>query len=535
MLSRPKALFLSLLQSPLSPSTLNRTMVTTASSVTSSPLVLPSWPGATLDSRSKVRELIERNHKEHHIFEKNNIFHNHLSHHLLAAFSLGASPSLLSNIYDRESKTLVPLSPEERRKRGAKVKEIPEINEGNWKDFVGVPDAYASYLSFFQSEIGRLGEKEALEKYIFSSDANAGGVKNSEGPRMLIRLVAGVLHPFIQIGHGAEFSDPLLLAEGLAETAVHNANTIGSLFPDNWPHNSDRSDPLTGFSIISSTFGNLSTSFTPAKSQGLSALEVYSQLCSSSAISMKPYDAEAMINARLIDALDGANAEELRRLVSLWDLSTSSPDWETARSEELMLFGALLAGSTGRKGKEVVIDFFLMHVLTSSIFVHPILTLLPTAELKTVFLKTYLLAALHTALARGRPTIDLSIPMSHPSSPSKESGKEEGNPWCAVVEAVLFEDDSHTPKSIRTLLHLASLPKFALAAPGELPYTSPSSENGKAILGTKDVDGTVFVRIAGMIMELIAGWGSGRGERGGWGRFALGWDEGWKEMRDARK
>jgi len=58
----------------------------------------------------------------------------------LAAFSLGASPSLLHQIYDRESVRLVPLSPEERRKQGAKVKEIPEINEENWKDFLGVPE-----------------------------------------------------------------------------------------------------------------------------------------------------------------------------------------------------------------------------------------------------------------------------------------------------------------------------------------------------------------------------------------------------------
>jgi len=61
-----------------------------------------------------------------------------------------------------------------------------------------------------------------------------------------------------------------------------------------------------------------------------------------------------------VDALAGGNAEELRRLVSLWNLSIDSSDWETSRSEELMVFGALLAGSTGRHEKEVVIDFFLV-------------------------------------------------------------------------------------------------------------------------------------------------------------------------------
>lgn len=81
-----------------------------------------------------------------------------------------------------------------------------------------------------------------------------------------------------------------------------------------------------------------------------------------------------------------------------------------------------------------------MHVLTSSIFVPSTLALLPSTEHKTVFLKTYLLAVLHTVLARGRPTIDVYLPMAHTSSPSKDIKTiEEGNPWSAIVEAVLFE------------------------------------------------------------------------------------------------
>lgn len=59
------------------------------------------------------------------------------------------------------------------------------------------------------------------------------------------------------------------------------------------------------------------------------------------------------------NALADGNALELRRLVSLWDLS-STDDWETKHSEELMLFGALLAGGTGRRGRQTNVDFFLV-------------------------------------------------------------------------------------------------------------------------------------------------------------------------------
>jgi len=74
--------------------------------------------------------------------------------------------------------------------------------------------AYSQYLAFFHKEIERLGTTGALERYIFSEDAvslvrfdrspdrqmltlsseqNGGGVDNAEGPRMLLRTVAGVL------------------------------------------------------------------------------------------------------------------------------------------------------------------------------------------------------------------------------------------------------------------------------------------------------------------------------------------------------
>lgn len=87
--------------------------------------------------------------------------------------------------------------------------------------------------------------------------------------------------------------------------------------------------------------------------------------------------------------------------------------------------------------------------------------------------------------------------------------------------------DSHTPKSIRTLLHLSSQPKFALASAGRLPHAANSS-----IKGMETVDGTIFVRIAGMIMQLIAGWGEGKGQRGDWGRIPPGWDEAWEGVKD---
>jgi hypothetical protein len=82
----------------------------------------------------------------------NNIFHNHLAHHVLTAYSLGASPSLLEKIYQVESEDLAPLDPVERKKVlekiGKEVRvDVPEVTEDNWTEFVGIQE-YVRPLSF---------------------------------------------------------------------------------------------------------------------------------------------------------------------------------------------------------------------------------------------------------------------------------------------------------------------------------------------------------------------------------------------------
>lgn len=52
---------------------------------------------------------MQANHLENHIFTNNQGFHNHVAHHVLAAYSLGAGPKLLEQIYELENYGLVSL------------------------------------------------------------------------------------------------------------------------------------------------------------------------------------------------------------------------------------------------------------------------------------------------------------------------------------------------------------------------------------------------------------------------------------------
>lgn len=80
-------------------------------------------------------------------------------------------------------------------------------------------------MNFFTYNVQEKGFSVALEDFIFSPKANLGPGTNrstndqlpvDKQPHMLSRLLAGVLHPIIHIGYGAEFNLPGMIVEGMA-------------------------------------------------------------------------------------------------------------------------------------------------------------------------------------------------------------------------------------------------------------------------------------------------------------------------------
>lgn len=54
----------------------------------------------------------------------------------------------------------------------------------------------------------------------------------------------------------------------------------------------------------------------------------------------------------------------------------------------------------------------------------------------------------------------------------------------------------------------------------------------ETIKGMKELDGSVFIRVAGMLMDYMD-WDKGEGKD--WDRTALGWDEAWEETKQERE
>lgn len=81
---------------------------------------------------------------------------------------------------------------------------------------------YSAYLKFFSEVVKEKGPESVgvlLEEFVFSDWANYGiktkttSLKNPQ-PKMLNRFLAGLLHPAIYVGYGAEFGLPGMVVEG---------------------------------------------------------------------------------------------------------------------------------------------------------------------------------------------------------------------------------------------------------------------------------------------------------------------------------
>lgn len=90
-------------------------------------------PGSTLASKKVTETLLAKDFDLHHAFFNARGFHNHLSHHMLAAYDLGASAEQLKAIYEDNASYQRPIMLD-----GVEgILKPGEIDEGNWKKHLG--------------------------------------------------------------------------------------------------------------------------------------------------------------------------------------------------------------------------------------------------------------------------------------------------------------------------------------------------------------------------------------------------------------
>jgi pre-mRNA-splicing factor ATP-dependent RNA helicase DHX16 len=251
-----------------------------------------------------------------------------------------------------------------------------------------------------------------------------------------------------------------------------------------------------------------------------------------------PYDPDALLSARIRDACKDGRLEEIRRLSALWFVADENEESLKNKIEELFWVSTLLLAGCGKPGRKPRLDFFLMHILNATLFLPSLAAIIRTKESKVKLFRAFLPTLLMYLIIRGRPRIDAELVMTYTAVPlppdipivkpdssalGDPNDPDSINPWPAILASVIHAPEAHIVKAIRALYYAAQ--KYGHTAAGDVPGALKGAEETHK--GIAKVDGTVFIRAAGVAMNTL-GWVTHGQREGEWDRSALGWDDAWK-------
>ncbi|KAF3941079.1 hypothetical protein ABW19_dt0205806 [Dactylella cylindrospora] len=420
----------------------------------------------TDESTSRVNLLLQQNHDRFHTFsEFEDRLHNHVAHHLLALYALGGTADNLQFAYDTNVKLQLPIGD----KKPPVIEDLSNIED--WDKYLGDASLYHTFMQFFQNAIDKIGWQEAIKRYLFSENAAKNGMPE--------RLVSGFLHPWIHLGYGVEFEQPAIVAEALAQTAVHHAWTTTYLKAcvESAPKHTGPRPTLTAL-------------FTEARS---------SEKLKSSTRWSDPQKNKA-VYARALD--------EMVALASKWYIPPTASDSEIAvAAAQLVSAAAYICGSTPRLDKKVKFDFFYMHTVTSSIFLDVWVrqTWIGNAE-KSVLLNYFGWMTVNMYVSRGCADVNLSQVETYIGKRSAGGNKRQ---WEDLIQrASEIKDDGHLPKTVRALMN------------GEEVTREYWGKDGF------EITGDLWVKIAEMAVDSVEDCGVGEPK---WVR-SVGHDEAWETV-----
>ncbi|KAI0262052.1 hypothetical protein BC834DRAFT_892812 [Gloeopeniophorella convolvens] len=462
---------------------------------------------------------LRHNHQHHHAFIGNRWFHNHAAHHVLAIYALGASPQRIEEAYRAQSSLTPTISSPE------------SITDANFVEHLGKERRYyGAYVAYFSRHLMNHTPLETLQHFLFLPTGNyrpycseAGG--NCKQPAMLGRLMSKLLHPFIHVAYGIEFALPGQVAEGLAQAAVQKNDQAIFLPPRAFTEPGNPTGSALAFMERTNTLSL--TSPPEYKPHARPTFAYHQRILEDAIFAVQPPKRYVQQYPAIMKAVGPA----IKALVCEWEAgwlkdARSSADIEarlTDMVEEVAWGNALWFGvggwtSRGDTGRGINADLYVMHLVTSSIF---LLTLVMpgsssqqlSLEQRLLLLRTYLAVSTATYISRGCAKSPLSInafyaatqiylqrPLSSASNPTPDKRED---PWLPIISTAVAHPDEHLPKTVR-----------ALAAFAARWGTRPAGYFTGGLLHSETLDGTLFLRIAGLVVDRFVQ--EIQGETNGW-------------------
>lgn len=391
------------------------------------------------------------------------------------------------------------------------------ITAQNFVDHLGDENYYEAYTTFFANAIEEKGASATLDEFIFSEKYNFQHGRDADGqPEMLCRFVDAVMHPLIHCGHGVEFGLKGMLAEGLSLTAMHGVHAPGFLPPSMFV-----AQPSDDIGAVMNGFASLvldgQSSATPLKApsgQDIHAFSILARVLKDPSLASK---GPRHFTGQYPDTLV-AHGYRIREHVQKWTVDLSKPGEIERKMEECIWTSSVIYALGGwRNG--FTADFFLMHMVTSSIFLPSLIAYLsPRAQ--ALLLRAYLSSAVTWFVARGRPSLNFKSffestatvpnPPNSPAVPPVDDIPAQdvraSNPFLPLIQSSIMHPSDHHPKTQRAFAHFSAIygarPKGYFA--------------GTELDGAEELDGSLFVRAAVLTADYM-GWAREGEEARNWG------------------
>lgn len=375
---------------------------------------------------------------------------------------MGASKERLQEIFDHHASYQRPIPVS-----------IGPITRESFKEHLSNPDAYTSFLELFNIEIKKNGMVDTVRRWVWSGD-------------LLARTVGGALHPLIHIGYGLEFEIPGIVAEGLAMMACTESFylPIVGMQPE---LNTSAVFPVSAQSAAenatSSARGYITQLATQLTSQ-LSMLDGSNKPKDDKTRSAASEQAEPSVdtsgvpflkdnpliaaavgikNDKTFDGLvsfdtkdksqvvmkSQAAADKIKSYVGQWEIEESTKGVQKA-FRQLHAFAlvayAAAAFKTNTPGSEFKLDFFLMHALTSSEFVHQYISKVSPSEAASL-MRSHLSVCIVYYITSGRPGLNVDALLGY-NSPNRNNSSS--NHWLDVFNRALKAEEVHVIKAVRS-------------------------------------------------------------------------------------
>ncbi|KAI9490010.1 hypothetical protein BDB00DRAFT_839763 [Zychaea mexicana] len=450
--------------------------MTATTNLESNNTISPSFPYAKLLSAKSVdtriddlskHSLIVRNHETHDVFSDSAGHINHLSHHYLAAYSLGASMDKLQTIYDVYASYMRPRPPS-----------IGVLTDKTYQQHLGNRDAYTSYLEYFTKEIEHRGMLDAIRFWMFH---------DNEKDNMLPRVLGSGIHPLIHLGYAVEFNLPLIAAESLS-MAASSEDTLKHFFAAAAP-------PAVPNQQASAT---------------CSIKDIVAKVnCDPAFDGIVKFTDKIKVLSVLASAHKAGS--KISEYVAQWSIKDLKSSLQELYTQVMLLYAS--TGIRGNSSQSPKIDFFLAHCLTSIHAAHTLLPYLTPLQAEWL-LRGHLATTLVCYIGCGRPQVqpeslvkyegtNIKSLTSLSAVPDASDDDTSKTKWHEVIKRSLAPEiqEPHYIKVVRAL------------ALGQVVFDDPPS--------LKDV----WLKAAQLTMDVAE---RSAGEISGWDFAGIGFDETWQ-------